>query len=186
MFETKISYLARSAHFETEKAFDTDFPVDHVPSGRRTNHKNDTQSVKIQDITYPGNWDLNIHGFCILNGATSLKAEDAFTRKTEVQQSYWYEIEALLHDKFPEYTRIECYDCTVRYHHPCLRSVYQSRERSGDETQIFQPKLVFIRMIMNSLQQDHTATDLKKGPLCNSSTPFQAKMTFGRTKILTF
>ncbi|OBT61250.1 hypothetical protein VE03_09670 [Pseudogymnoascus sp. 23342-1-I1] len=113
-----MSYLARTLLFETEKAFDTDFPVDNINGARRTNHETDERVVKLHEVKDPGYWDLNVHGFCILNAKTHLDPHDAFTKKKEVQKAYWYEIEALLHEKFPEYSRIESYDCTVRKRDP--------------------------------------------------------------------
>lgn len=111
--ETGISYLARTPILETEKAFDTDFPVNDVSDARATNHMTEERIVKVNEVVDPKHWDLNVHGFCILNEETHLDPHDAFTRKREVQKAYWYEIEAILHKHFPEYTRIESYDCTV-------------------------------------------------------------------------
>lgn len=109
--ETKIPYLARSPIFQTEKAFDTDFPVDDVISARKTNHETDERAVKVHDDTK--HWDLDVHGFCVLKAHTHLDPHNVFTSKEKVQKAYWYQIEALLHREFPEYTRIESYDCTV-------------------------------------------------------------------------
>lgn len=111
--ETSISYLARDPIFEVEKPFDTDVSVEHIPNARASNHENDEQSVTVHPITDPSKWKLDAHEFCLVKAKTSLTAEDALTRKREVQKDYWYEIEAILHEEFPEYSRIECYDCTV-------------------------------------------------------------------------
>lgn len=111
--ETIISYLARDAIFEKEKAFDTDFPVDYLEGVRATNHTSDERTVLINEIKEPDKWDLNVHGFCVVKAETSLDPHDAFVRKSEVQSDYWYQIEALLHAKFPHYSRIESYDYTV-------------------------------------------------------------------------
>lgn len=113
--QTSISYLAQDPIFDKEKPFDTDVPVDHIPGARASNHSNDERDVTVIPITDPAEWDLEKHGFCFMKAKTGLKAEDALTRKKEVQQDYWYEIEALLHEKFPFYSRIECYDCTVSF-----------------------------------------------------------------------
>ncbi|KAM4056899.1 hypothetical protein HRG_003762 [Hirsutella rhossiliensis] len=98
--ETSISYLAQDPIFDIEKPFDT-----HV-------------TVTVYPVTDPDKWDLEKHGFCFVRARTNLKAEDAFTRKREAQKDYWYEIEAVLHERFPQYSRIECYDCTVRKRDP--------------------------------------------------------------------
>lgn len=122
MFQTRVAYLARSANFQTEKAFDTDYPVDHVHGARKTNHEDDEQQVNISSIISIDDWDLNTHGFCIIKAETSLRCNDIFLdqeayaqRDSRVQahKTYWYEIEALLHEKFPCYSRIDGYDCTV-------------------------------------------------------------------------
>ncbi len=111
--QTSISYLAQDPIFEREKPFDTDVPVDHIAGARASNHRNDERDVTVDPVTDPTEWDLEKHGFCFIKAKTELSAEDALTRKREVQKDYWYEIEALLHEHFPQYSRIECYDCTV-------------------------------------------------------------------------
>jgi hypothetical protein len=111
--ETSISYLAQDPLFDIEKPFDTDVPVDHIPGARASNHKNDERAMTVYPITDPCEWDLEKHGFCFIRAKTGLTAQDALTRKREVQKGYWFEIEALLHENFPQYSRIECYDCTV-------------------------------------------------------------------------
>ena len=111
--ETSISYLAQHPIFDIEKPFDTDVPVEHIPGARASNHRNDQRDVTVYPITNPKDWDLEKHGFCFIRAKTNLTADDAFQRKREVQKDYWYELEALLHENFPEYSRIECYDCTV-------------------------------------------------------------------------
>ncbi|GAW14059.1 hypothetical protein ANO14919_034510 [Xylariales sp. No.14919] len=118
MMRTSISYLAQDPIFDSEKPFDTDVPVDHIAHARASNHSNDEREVTIFPVTDPSTWDLDKHGFCFIKARTDLKAEDALTRKREVQKDYWYEIEAILHEHFPQYSRIECYDCTVRKRDP--------------------------------------------------------------------
>jgi hypothetical protein len=122
MFQTQMFYSARSEIFTTEKAFQTDYSVDHVPGARGTNHENDVQEVTVSQITNLDQWDLDTHGFCIIKAETSLRSKDAFSRKEafegpgareEAEKKYWYKIEAILHEKFPEYSRIENYNCTV-------------------------------------------------------------------------
>ena len=112
--QTSISYLAQDPIFDVEKPFDTDVPVDHITRARASNHSNDERDVTVIPIIDPAEWDLEKHGFCFIKAKTGLKAEDALTRKREVQKDYWYEIEALLHEYFPQYSRIDCYDCTVQ------------------------------------------------------------------------
>ncbi|KAK6507664.1 hypothetical protein TWF481_006086 [Arthrobotrys musiformis] len=116
--ETEIHYLAKDELFDREKPFDTDFSVASIPGARSSNHTVDTRTVVVNEITNPDEWDLNTHGFCIIKAETKLDPDDVFTRKKEIQNDYWYEIEAILHEKFPEYSRIDAYDCTVRKRDP--------------------------------------------------------------------
>lgn len=111
--ETRVRYLARSPIFETEKAFSTDFPVDHVKGARRTNHEAEDRLVTVAAIENSSHWKLDVHGFCLLHADTHLDPNDVYTKKKQVQDAYWYEIEAILHKNFPRYSRIESFDLTV-------------------------------------------------------------------------
>jgi hypothetical protein len=110
---TTIPYLARDPIFDKERAFDTDYLERNVGEIRKTNHVFDNQEVTVHDVGSFQGWDLNVHGFCVIKAKTTLSPDDAFNRKKDVQKAYWYEIEAILHERFPEYSRIECYDLTV-------------------------------------------------------------------------
>lgn len=112
--ETHVRYLARSPIFEKEKAFSTDFPVDHVKGAEQTNHEADHRPMTVAAIADPSHWKLDVHGFCILHAETHLDPHDVYTKKREVQDAYWYEIEAILHKHLSQYSRIECFDLTVR------------------------------------------------------------------------
>ncbi|CAN9409405.1 unnamed protein product [Alternaria alternata] len=79
-----MAYLARSKVFEIEKAFDTDYPVDHVPGARKTNHENDTRQVDVSNITDMNHWDLDTHGFCILKAQTSPQCNETFMDREAV------------------------------------------------------------------------------------------------------
>ena len=111
--DTRVRYLARSPIFEIEKAFSTDYPVDHVEGARRTNHEADDRQVTVAAIEDPSHWKLDVHGFCFLHAETHLDPDDVYTKKKEVQDAFWYEIEAILHKHFPQYSRIESFDLTV-------------------------------------------------------------------------
>jgi len=112
--ETSIHYIARTSNLETEKAFSTDFPVDHVEGARRNNTQPDICPKVVTAIEDSKEWNLDIHGFCFLHGKTHLDAHRAYKDKSAVQDAYWHDIEAILHQKFPQYSRIECFDFTVR------------------------------------------------------------------------
>ena len=111
--ETHVRYLARNPLYETEKAFSTDFPVDHVEGARQTNNEADDRPMTVAVIEDPGYWQLNVHGICILHAETHLDPHAVYTKRKEVQNDYWYEIEAILHKHFPQYSRIESFDLTV-------------------------------------------------------------------------
>ncbi|KAF1738929.1 hypothetical protein CRV24_000858 [Beauveria bassiana] len=116
--ETSISYLRRDSIFDYEKPFDVDLPVSHIPKARVTNHQNDERNVVAHPLTDATQFSLEKHGFCIIQAKTNLNRDLAFKRKREVQKDYWYEIEAILHENFPHYSRIECYDFTIRKRDP--------------------------------------------------------------------
>ncbi|EME85067.1 uncharacterized protein MYCFIDRAFT_135396 [Pseudocercospora fijiensis CIRAD86] len=116
--ETTVLYLARDPVFEKERAFDTDYLAEDVGDIRKTNHVFDRQPVVVHNIEDPTHWDIDTHGFCLLKATTRLDPDAAFNNKEEVQKSYWYDLEALLHERFPEYTRIESFDCTIRQRDP--------------------------------------------------------------------
>ena len=70
--------------------------------------------MTVTAIEDPSDWKLDVHGFCILHAETHLNPHDVYTKKKEVQAAYWYEIEAILHMHFLQYSRIESFDLTVR------------------------------------------------------------------------
>ncbi|KAK0099269.1 hypothetical protein ONS95_006361 [Cadophora gregata] len=116
--ETTIQYPARTPNLETEKAFSTDFPVDHVRGAIRSNTQSDIRTISVEAIEDPGEWRLDVHGFCILQGEPHLDLEKVYTDKSALSPGYWYEIEAILHKAFPQYSRIEAFDFTARKRDP--------------------------------------------------------------------
>ncbi|KAF4992900.1 hypothetical protein FGRMN_6843 [Fusarium graminum] len=115
---TTISYLARSDILLKEKAFDTDYPVSHLPGIRQTNHVTEDVEVEVHEITDKTHWDIDVHGFCILNHEPLLDPAELWIRKEEAQKLYEKEIEQLVAERFPEYTRIQPYDVTLRNRAP--------------------------------------------------------------------
>lgn len=111
--ETYMRYTAKSSVLNAEKAFNIDFPVDHVEEARQTNIVPDIQRVTVNPVTDPHHWTLDVHGFCTLQAKSHLDLQGVFTRKEEMQKAYWYETEAILHQHFPQYSRIEAFDLTV-------------------------------------------------------------------------
>lgn len=108
-----MRYTARSPVLNVEKAFNIDFPVDHVEEARRTNIEADIKRVTVNPVTDPHHWKLDTHGFCILHAKSHLDLHEVFARREDMQKSYWYEVEAILHKSFPQYSRIEAFDLTV-------------------------------------------------------------------------
>jgi hypothetical protein len=113
MMNTTLDYVARTPLLEKEKCFDTDFVVDSIKGARRSNLVFEPMSVTVQPIVNRGDWNIDKNGFCIIKAKTGLSAKEAFEKTEETKKAYWYEIEALLHEKFPQYARIESYDFTV-------------------------------------------------------------------------
>lgn len=112
--ETFIHYTTKIPNLEHEKAFSTDFPVDHVKGARRRNTEPDNRLVTVLPITDPEHWKLDKHGFCVLQGHAHVDPNKIYDDKAAVQGEYWRELEAILHREFPQYSRIECFDLTVR------------------------------------------------------------------------
>ncbi|KAI1655691.1 hypothetical protein F4813DRAFT_381965 [Daldinia decipiens] len=112
--ETSIQYVARTSNLESEKAFSTDIPVDHVEGARRGNTRPDHRPVTVTAIENSDEFKLDVYGFCVVHGSTHLDPDLASINKKAVQNAYWHEIEATLHKNFPRYSRIEAFDLTVR------------------------------------------------------------------------
>ncbi|KAI0893453.1 putative CmcJ-like methyltransferase [Annulohypoxylon nitens] len=112
--EASIRYIARTPNLTTEKAFSTDFSVDHIEGARRENTKPDHHRMTLSAIEDRNKWKLDTHGFCFLRGSTHLDPEKVYVDKAAIQDSYWHELEAILHKNFPQYSRIECFDFTAR------------------------------------------------------------------------
>lgn len=123
VLDTSVAYLARDTVFETVKAFDTDFPVAHVPGAQRTNLRVDVKNVQAHEITDSTRWDLDIHGFCVIHAKTHLDPQAVWTQKRQMQTEYWNQIERILEERFPQYSRIESYDLTVRLSSEVLRDL---------------------------------------------------------------
>ncbi|KAK3379094.1 putative CmcJ-like methyltransferase [Lasiosphaeria ovina] len=111
-FTTTIQYISRDPLYQVEKAYSADF----VPDNGETplNHIFDLQPIHVKDIVSPQEFELDVHGFCLLKAKTMLSAEDALTNQSSVEMDYINEIEALLYLKFPEYKRIEAMNFIVR------------------------------------------------------------------------
>ncbi|KAJ2994000.1 hypothetical protein NUW58_g1671 [Xylaria curta] len=129
---TTMNYVARLDIFNTEKAFSTDFPVSSVPGARRSNHEVEQTTVQVHPIENESQFNIDIHGFCVIKAKTNLDPDQAFANGEEVKRAYWEQIEKILAQKFPEYTRIEGFDFTVRKRDedfPAVSRLYQDHEQ---------------------------------------------------------
>ena len=111
-FTSKVPYIARDPLYNEEKPFSCDF--DHSDSIYATNHKFDWQPIIVKDVVNPDDFNLETHGFCVLKANTSLSPDNALADKQKIEDSYSGEIEALLRQHFPEYSRIEMMNVVVR------------------------------------------------------------------------
>ncbi|KAG9250322.1 putative CmcJ-like methyltransferase [Emericellopsis atlantica] len=119
--ETHIQYIIRDPILRVEKAFTTDFPIDHVNGVEGIRMQNihwEKRQVIVEEIVDPRSWKLDVHGFCFLRAETRLDPEKAYKQKDEVKDAFWHEIEAILHHHFPQYSRIEAFDFTLRKRDP--------------------------------------------------------------------
>ncbi|KAK3372249.1 putative CmcJ-like methyltransferase [Podospora didyma] len=112
--DATVHYIARDEAYKAEKAFDTGFPVSHIPGARQTNHRVEPHGVKVHQIRDPSRYALDVHGFCVIRADLDINPHDAVTQLSEIQFSIWDKLERILERDFPQYTRIESYDLNVR------------------------------------------------------------------------
>lgn len=114
--KSEIQYIVRKPEPWVEKAFTTDYPIDHVKGveGIRTRNIDwEPRQVIVEEITDLSFWKLDVHGFCFLRAETHIDPDKAYKDKNQVKDAFWYELEAILHEHFPLYSRIEAFDITV-------------------------------------------------------------------------
>ena len=109
---TTFPYLARDAIYQKEKPYATDFILEDSDVAL-TNHVFDFMNLVVRDAQpQRDSFSLQKNGFCFLKAMTSLSNENVGDEHF-LEKTYFDEIEEVLHDKFPEYTRIECLDYQV-------------------------------------------------------------------------
>jgi hypothetical protein len=113
MIRTGIHYLARDDLYKVEKPFSADFEVDGMIGAKKSNLIMDVREVDITPIIGPNQFNIDTHGFCIINQETSLTLEDALEKPGEVEPIYQHELEAVLHKHLPKYKRFESLDFVV-------------------------------------------------------------------------
>lgn len=113
-FSTCMPYMARDRIYYTEKPYTVDFTPENGEAA--SNHVGDHRQIIVHNIP-PASRDafhLDVHGFCVLKAKTKLSAAEALMSTRTVQQAYAEEVEDLLHNTFPEYSRIETMNVVVR------------------------------------------------------------------------
>jgi hypothetical protein len=114
MIKTSLQYLARDKIYDTEKPYRVEFDIEEEGNVKSTNHKFATEPVVIHAIQASDRFELDKHGFCVLNEKTELDVHAALTTPDLVETAYIKMIEAIIYRKFPEYTRIEPLEFVVR------------------------------------------------------------------------
>lgn len=111
MIRTTLQYLARNELYDTEKPYSADFEIN---GNKQSNYILATERVSVKAIMPRDNFDLDTHGFCIIDAKTKLSVHDALTQPDAVETSYFDEIEVILQERFPEYSRLEGMEFVVR------------------------------------------------------------------------
>lgn len=111
--QTQLPYLARDELYVREKPFGADFPVDHFPGSQFANHIFEVHDVTVHDVRGTEPPSLERNGFCFLKAKTSLTAAEASTSQTPAVTAFFEEIEQVLYERFPGYSRIEVMDFQV-------------------------------------------------------------------------
>lgn len=124
---TTFPYLARDAIYQKERPYATAF----LPESNDvvlTNHIFDFMDLVVRDAQpLRESFNLQTQGFCFFKASTSLSSHNVDDERF-VEKTYFDEIEALLHEKFPEYTRLECLDYQV-----CYASADATRKQSPSD-----------------------------------------------------
>lgn len=113
MVNTTIQYLARNELYDTEKPYSAEFEIEEYGDVKRSNYIQSTEQVLVQAIGPDDNFCLDTHGFCTINAETHLNVDDALTRPQVVETAYFDEIKAILHERLPEYSRLEAMEFVV-------------------------------------------------------------------------
>ena len=137
MVSTTIQYLARDGLYDTEKPYSADFEIEGPGRDKISNYILSTERVSIHAIGPSDRFDLDTHGFCTINAKTNLSIHDALTQPEALENAYFDEIETLLHERFPQYSRWEGIEFVVRaFFAPRKgpRIIYMLNKIPGQET----------------------------------------------------
>ena len=110
MLQTQVRYLARNDLYQREKPYAADFEVNEEYGVKKSNFIIQHCDVQVTPITSQRDFNLDVHGFCILEEDTNLTLEDALDRPKQAELIYQAQLEQILHMHFPVYTRLEALD----------------------------------------------------------------------------
>lgn len=113
MVNTRVQYLARDKLYEREKPYSAEFEIEERNGICKTNYILSSQPVSVQAIKPTDKFDLDTHGFCVINASTNLGIYDALTRPQDVESAYIQQLETILHQHFPHYRRLEGIELVV-------------------------------------------------------------------------
>lgn len=120
MIKANIQYLARDKLYKIEKPYRVEFDVEEDEIVKSTNHIFTSEPIAVHAIQASDSFELDKHGFCLLNEETNLDAHTALHTPDLVESAYLEEVKAILHRKFPEYKRMEPLEFVVRRILPSL------------------------------------------------------------------
>lgn len=113
MVSASLRYLMRDDIYNTEKPYEVEFEVEERDGVRKSNLVLANMPVTISPIESLDAFQLNVHGFCILQEAQELDPDAIFRCSEDVERSYFDSLIAILHRNFPEYKRVEPFELTV-------------------------------------------------------------------------
>jgi hypothetical protein len=181
---TQMPYLARHEIFDREKPFGADFPVDHFQGGQLANHIYDNQAITVHDIRRGKPPALDLNGFCFIRAPTSLRAAEATNLRSPPVEKYLGEIERILYEAFPEYSRIEIMDFQVCCWTQDEENPLTKRIRFGKGRPSFLTQLG-PRSSSSSQQQCRIQTFPSPEPSCGWRRPSPARRSITKIKALT-
>lgn len=125
MVGSKLQYLARDKLYEVEKPYSVEYEIEDSIGVKSTNYILATEPVTIHAIGPSDTFELDTNGFCVVKAKTNLNVQDALTRPEAVESDYVSQVKAILHERFPEYEKIEVFEfvvCTVQVSFSYLRT----------------------------------------------------------------
>ena len=107
-----LPYLAKIGLYKEQKPFATDF-IPSISDVSLTNHAFEFLDLVVTDARPTrDSYTLDEEGFCFLTAPT-LVTSSVVDDKAWMEENYYSEVESVLHDAFPEYSRLECLDYQV-------------------------------------------------------------------------